>query len=171
MSSAALTTRLIHDPGRAIEIAPAPGAEPLLRYVYSGAPKPYFHPLLGPSGVPLTIYEPHDHLWHRGLWFTIKLLNGENFWEEHAPFGTQETEPFPQVAARPDGAVAVQSSLLWRRPAGEVALRESREWVWRPTSDGFSIDWQSALTPSRDTFLDRTPYTAWFVFQLAGGSQ
>ncbi len=31
--------RLIHDPGRAIEIAPAPGAEPLLRYVYSGAPK------------------------------------------------------------------------------------------------------------------------------------
>jgi Methane oxygenase PmoA len=65
--------RLTHDPGRAIEIAPAPEAPPVQRYVYPGAPKPYFHPLLGPAGVPLTIYEPYDHLWHRGLWFTIKL--------------------------------------------------------------------------------------------------
>ncbi len=152
---------LSHDLGRTIEIAPAPGAAPLLRYVYSGAPKPYFHPLLGPAGVPLTIYEPHDHLWHRGLWFTIKLLNGENFWEEHAPFGTQETEPYPQVMARSDGAVAVTSSLTWRRPNGEAALRESREWMWRSTPDGFSIDWQSSLTPTRDTLLDRTPYTTW----------
>lgn len=156
-----LKIRLIHDPGRALEIAPAPGVAPLLRYVYSGAPKPYFHPLLGPAGIPLTVYEPHDHRWHRGLWFTIKLLNGENFWEEHAPFGTQETEPYPQVTARPDGAVAVSSALHWRRPNGEVALRESREWVWRAAGDGFSIDWQSALTPTHDTLLDRTPYTTW----------
>src|SRR5229473_1553746 len=123
ITSTAHTIRLTHDPGRAIEIAPTPDAAPLLRYVYSGAPKPYMHPLLGPAGVPLTIYEPHDHLWHRGLWFTIKLLNGENFWEEHAPFGTQETEPYPQVAARPDGAVTVTSSLQWRRPNGGTAAK------------------------------------------------
>ena len=160
-AAAASRIRVTHDPGRAIEIATAPGAAPLLRYVYSGAAKPYFHPLLGPAGVPLTIYEPYDHLWHRGLWFTIKLINGENFWEEHAPFGAQETEPYPEVMARPDGTVAVTSALSWRLPEGEVALREERMWVWRATEDGFSIDWQSALTPTRDTLLDRTPYTTW----------
>jgi hypothetical protein len=161
MTSTVRTPRLIHDPGRAIEIAPSPGALPVLRYVYSGAPKPYFHPLLGSAGIPLTIYEPYDHLWHRGLWFTIKLVNGENFWEESAPFGTQETEPYPEVIARADGAVAVSSALEWRRSGGEIALEEQREWVWRATEDGFSIDWQSRLTPTRDTLLDRTPYTTW----------
>jgi hypothetical protein len=153
--------RLTHDLGRTIEIAAAPNAEPLLRYVYAGAPKPYFHPLPGPAGVPLTVYEPHDHVWHRGLWFTIKFVNGENFWEERTPFGTQETEPYPQVMARADGAVGVNSSVLWRRPGGEIAICEQREWLWQTTKDGFSLDWQSALTPTRDTVLDRTPYTTW----------
>jgi hypothetical protein len=154
-------TRLIHDLGRAIEITPSPAAEPVLRYVYGGAPKPYMHPLLGPAGVPLTIYEPHDHVWHRGLWFTIKFVNGENFWEEQAPFGTQETEPHPAIEAGPNGLVIVRSALIWRRPGGETALCEQREWIWRRTEDGYAIDWKSALAPARDTVLDRTPYTTW----------
>ena len=44
-----------------------------------GKPKPFFHPLSTPAGHCLSIFEPHDHPWHRGLWFTIKLINGENF--------------------------------------------------------------------------------------------
>jgi hypothetical protein len=161
MSNASLAIRLTHDLGRAVEIAPTPGAAPLLRYVYAGAPKPYFHPLLGPGGLPLTLYEPHDHLWHRGLWFTIKFVNGENFWEEQPPFGTQETDPEPRIDAQPDGSVAVSSNMLWRRPEGEIALLERRQWIWSATEDGFAIDWSSTLTPTVDTLLDRTPYTTW----------
>ena len=68
------------------------------RYVYGGKAKPFIHPLCTPAGHCLTLFEPHDHVWHHGLWFTFKFVNGENFWEEHEPFGIQRTALPPSIA-------------------------------------------------------------------------
>jgi hypothetical protein len=155
------TIEIAHTPGTAVDLRDRGAAAPRLHYAYAGAPKPYIHPLLTPSGLLLTNYEPHDHVWHRGLWFTIKFVNEENFWEEQAPFGTQETEPYPEVTALPDGSVAIRSALRWRRPGGDEAMREQRAVTWRRLEDAEVIDWETQLTALRDTLLDRTPYTTW----------
>lgn len=58
----------------------------LFRYVYVSkartmeSPRPYFHPLRTLGGETVTIFRPHDHLWHHGLSMTSAHLSGENFW-------------------------------------------------------------------------------------------
>src|SRR5205823_405006 len=88
------------------------------------------HPVTTPSGFTLTLFEPHDHVWHRGLWFTIKFINGENFWEESPDgnHGTQVTPVPPSLIAEPDGAIRIEQQLDWERPndAGTVFTEERR---------------------------------------------
>ncbi|HLI70017.1 MAG TPA: PmoA family protein [Ktedonobacteraceae bacterium] len=58
----------------------------LFRYVYEPdvppreSPSPYFHPLKTLAGNEVTLFRPHDHLWHTGLSMTEANLSGENFW-------------------------------------------------------------------------------------------
>ena len=35
----------------------------------------------------LTRVEPPDHPWQRGVWFVVKFVDGDNFWEELDPPG------------------------------------------------------------------------------------
>jgi hypothetical protein len=44
------------------------------------APKPYFHPLRTLAGNDVTVFRPHDHLWHTGLAMSFSHLSGQNFW-------------------------------------------------------------------------------------------
>ncbi|MBO0783117.1 MAG: PmoA family protein, partial [Ktedonobacteraceae bacterium] len=58
----------------------------LFHYIYRSSvperesPKPYFHPLKTLAGNDLTLFRPHDHLWHTGLAMTSAQLSGQNFW-------------------------------------------------------------------------------------------
>lgn len=154
---------LKHTLGTSIELAD-PGRElPLWRYVYGGRPKPYFHPVCTPAGHCLTLFEPHDHVWHRGLWYTIKFINGENFWEEHAPFGTQQTLLPPSVEHMADGRISMRSALDWLRPGGESRVfYEQRRIDYVPLdAHAYALDFETALTAQADLLLDRTPYTTW----------
>ena len=83
--------RLQHDLNESIALIDPARELTLWKYTYAGKPKPFFHPLCTPAGHCISIFEPHDHPWHRGLWFTIKLINGENFWEENVEHGVQKT--------------------------------------------------------------------------------
>jgi hypothetical protein len=52
----------------------------------STAPRPYFFPLIGPAGLPLTrMGHPgapdHDH--HRSIWFAHHKVLGIDFWSDH----------------------------------------------------------------------------------------
>lgn len=107
--------------------------------------KPYLHPIHAPNGRLLTRVSPPDHEWHRALWFAVKYVNGENFWEEVEPFGDQFDVG--------DGHIE------WRRPGGEVVVDETR--TITTAADGGAIDWTTTLVPRVDVVLDRTPYTTW----------
>jgi hypothetical protein len=155
---------LTHDLGSSIELRNAArGDTPLWKYVYSGKPKPYFHPLSTPSGHVLTNFEPHDHFWHRGLWFTIKFINGENFWEERPPFGTQRTLTPPTVAPGVEGSLSVFSALDWVRPDEKTAvIHEQRLFTYRPIdATSYAFDFTFILKPKVDVLLDRTAFTTW----------
>ncbi len=112
--------------------------------------RPNVHPLATPSGAVLTRDAPDDHPWHHGLWFTIKYVNGENFWEEAPPYGVlRHVGP---------------TTLHWIRPDREtVAIVEERSIVEVDlgTPDAYALDWSVALTPQLDVELDRTPFTTW----------
>jgi hypothetical protein len=104
--------------------------------------KPYVE-LRAPNGRVLTRVSPPDHEWHRALWFAVKYVNGENFWEEVEPFGDQ----FDVGGGR----------IEWRRPTGEVVIDETRT----VTTEGSVTDWTTTLVPRVDVELERTPYTTW----------
>jgi hypothetical protein len=123
------------------------GAAGRWAYVLDAAPKPYIHPLVTPGGTVLTRVSPADHPWHRGLWFTIKYLDGENFWEEEAPFGLQRQSGDEVEWVRADGTVAVRE----RRRLDEVPLDD----------EAWALDWSSNLEADADVVLDRTPFTTW----------
>lgn len=44
------------------------------------SPKPYVHPLATPRGDVLSLYRPHDHPWHHGLYFGWASVNDVNLW-------------------------------------------------------------------------------------------
>lgn len=70
------------------------GRERLRWHYGADYPRPFFYPLVGPSGAPLTrMGHPgapnHDH--HRSIWFAHDKVLGINFWGEgHASFIRQK---------------------------------------------------------------------------------
>jgi len=153
--------RLLHDLGKALELQTDSGT--LWRYEYGTKPKPFFHPLRTPAGYELTLFEPGDHFWHRGLWFTIKFVNGHNFWEENPPFGTQLTVKPPSVIHEQDGVISWYSELNWVCPDGSesVFFEERRISYSRLSNSSYALDWDVRLTAQSDLLLDRTPFTTW----------
>jgi len=154
-----------HEMGKFIEINDHGHHAPIWRYVYGSKPKPFFHPLSTPGGHVLTLFEPHDHYWHRGLWFTIKYINGENFWEEldDDPWGTQKTLMPPTITPGPDGKLSVFSRQDWVRPGNKgVVFNEQRQFDYVPiNADAYALDFHFMLTPTAELKLDRTVYTTW----------
>jgi hypothetical protein len=163
---------LTHDLGTSLSLS-QPGAElPLWKYVYGGKPKPFFHPLTTPKGHCLTIFEPSDHVWQRGLWFAPKFINGQNFWEEKThPFSNQVTQSPLNVAhlqnrqaAAPaadpvNGSIEVKSDLQWIGSDGKTLMDEHRTFVHTPLDqDAYTLDFNFKLTPRFDVTFDRTPF-------------
>lgn len=111
--------------------------------------RPHFHPVATPSGAVLTRDAPDDHPWHHGLWFTIKYVNEENFWEEQPPYG---------VLRHVD-----ESTIHWIRPDREtvVIVEDIRIDEVELADDAYAIDLNIVLTPQVDVVLDRTPFTTW----------
>jgi hypothetical protein len=125
-------------------------------------PKPCFWPLYTPAGRQFAGFQMSDHQWHRGLWFTIKYINGANFWEERPPFGIQRTLSQPHCKFVSHESIQINHSLRWTSQATGDVFEESREIVFALRPDGFrSIDWSTTLTALDDLLLDRTPYTTW----------
>lgn len=125
-------------------------------------PKACFHPLTTAAGHRLSGFEMSDHVWHRGLWFTIKFVNGTNFWEENAPFGIQQSAAQPSCEAVSADQVRIAHLVEWTSQATGVVLRETRVLHHRShASDFSSIDWTTELHAAADLLLDRTPYTTW----------
>jgi hypothetical protein len=63
----------------------AEGTE-LFRYVYEPtdaqleSPRPYFHPVRTLAGDTVTLRRPHDHVWHKGIAWSLPNAGPANFW-------------------------------------------------------------------------------------------
>lgn len=126
-------------------------------------PKSWFHPLATVDGDVLTAFEPADHPWHRGLWFSWKFINGLNYWEEDRT--TKKSEGMTEVTAstfKPadDFSARAELSISYHPPEQAPVMTELRKLViTKPDADGrYRIDWTSEFTAGNaPVALGRTP--------------
>jgi hypothetical protein len=136
-------------------------------YVWGAKRRPFVHPLTTPAGHVLSVEAPEDHPWHHGLWFTIKYLDEDNFWEEMPPYGVLRHTERPEVTEGDDGSMALSGTLRWTRPDREtLALTERRTLTHVPLDDvagdgAYAIDLDTTLVPEAALRLERTEYTTW----------
>lgn len=124
--------------------------------------KPYFHPVCLPDGTVLTWLRPPDHWWHRALWFSWKLINKLNYWEENRQRKSQGTTELTAVTHRrlPGGSVEVEMHISYHPPGEPAVLKEIRKIAISPpdANKRYRMDWAMTFTAQdREVVLDRTP--------------
>ncbi|MCF6313100.1 MAG: PmoA family protein [Verrucomicrobiales bacterium] len=129
---------------------------------------PYFHPLATLDGAVLTDLRPGDHLWHRGLRFAWKKINGlegywvwpdgQKRWPDKKMGRTEVTEV--KVIANDDFSATFELQLSYHPPGEPADLIEKRTIsVSAPDEKGdYHIDWHGVFTAgAKGAVLDRTP--------------
>jgi Family of unknown function (DUF6807) len=133
-----------------------------LRYHYGEqTPKPYFFPVMGPAGVPVTrLTHPHDpftHNHHLSLWIGHEKVGGASFWGQ---LRNPARIAFDRIKAIEDGDRASLTILAqWLDGEKKPLLLDERTWTLSPRydtlgSDGFgeyTLDLQLKLTPVAPT--------------------
>jgi hypothetical protein len=116
----------------------------LFRYTYVPdspqleSPKPYLHPIRTRSGHPMSLFRPHDHVWHKGIAWSLPVVGDENFWggptyvrdQGYVQLPNDGTQAHVRVYAAEvdaDGAVRFVHDLEWITEAGARIFTERRE--------------------------------------------
>ncbi len=102
-------------------------------YNFGDVPKPYFYPVIGPTGENITRHWPmkegeneeHDHPHQRSLWFAHGNVNGQDFWSEEKGFGRIVHDKFLMIISGPEVGV-IKSRNKWVAANGKVVCTDSR---------------------------------------------
>ena len=133
-----------------------------LRYHYGNqTPKPYFYPVVGPAGVPVTrLTHPHDpftHNHHLSLWIGHEKVGSASFWGQNRNPARIEFDHLKKIE---DGDRASLTILArWLDGDKKPLLLDERVWTLSPRYDtlgssGFgeyTLDLQLTLTPVAPT--------------------
>ena len=125
--------------------------------------KPFFDPISLPGTDNLTWKSPPDHPWHYGLWFSWKLMNGVNYWEENRNTGLPDGRTSWKVLSikpKKDLSARIEIELSYHPPKQQAVLKETRVIeISAPNASGeYQIDWQAKFTSQdKPVTLDRTP--------------
>lgn len=131
---------LVHEHGRDLRLT-YDGRE-LARYVYAPwdpqleSPRPYLHPVRTLGGDLVSLYRPHDHVWHKGVAWSLPNVGTENFWggttyrrgQGYAQLpndGSMRHRGFDRLDVDPSG-VHVAERLDWVTQAGAAWFTERR---------------------------------------------
>gem|GEM_PF-30052 len=124
-------------------------------YYFKKVPRPYFYPVIGPTGEALNRHWPmkegedeeHDHPHHRSLWFTHGDVNGHDFWAEERGSGKIVHDKFLQVGSRDDAGV-IQSQNRWVAEDGEVICTDTRTHTFYYRPEGLMMDFDVTICAS-----------------------
>ncbi|GAB3601529.1 DUF6807 domain-containing protein [Microbacterium tumbae] len=114
----------------------------LLRYVFRPdspqreSPKPYLDPIRTRSGRVVSLFRPWDHVWHKGIAWSLPVVDDENFWggptyvhgEGYVQLPNDGTQAHRRIdAAEVAGGVArFAHDLEWVTEDGRALFREHR---------------------------------------------
>lgn len=143
---------------------------------HSGADanKPFLWPLRTATGKIITRGFPqenvpgesHDHLHHRGLWFSYDDVNGVKFWENDPSY----TKPNIGRIAVTQAALqqgkdssTLTAKMEWRDPKGTVLLVEDRVMTFSGDAQTRTIDFHTTLTAATDVTIGDTKEGAFAI--------
>jgi hypothetical protein len=125
-------------------------------YHPTGARRPYFHPIIGPTGKLMVRNWPEkeapgeerDHIHHRGLWFGHHAVNGVSFWDDVEAGGRQVHEKFGAIRS---GTVAggFSEAVKWVDKDGKEICRDERTIHIRKAPLGRIIDIEVTMTATQ----------------------
>jgi hypothetical protein len=103
------------------------------------SPRPYVSPIRTLGGETVSLYRPHDHVWHKGIAWSLPVVGDENFWggptfvrgEGYVQLpnnGEQRHVRFEptDAAARDRGTARCVEHLEWITQRGERIFDEER---------------------------------------------
>ena len=152
--------RVTHELGSSVTVRD--GDVDLFTYVYQPStaplesPKPYLHPLRTRRGDLVSLFRPHDHVWHKGIAWSLPVVNDENFWGGptyvHGQFyvqlpnnGVQQHEGAIDLEA--GDRARISHELRWITEAGAVLFAEQRELTAEVVSDeAWALTFDTRLT-------------------------
>jgi hypothetical protein len=79
-----MSLHIDHAVGRSVTVSA--GEVALFTYVYRPdtaqleSPKPYLHPIRTLAGDVVSLFRPHDHVWHKGIAWSLPHVGEHNFW-------------------------------------------------------------------------------------------
>lgn len=145
----------LSDDGAAL-LAVHDGVE-LCRYVYRPpepaveSPRPYFHPLRTLTGDVVSIYRPHDHVWHKGIAWSLPNVGTQNFWggptfvrdQGYVQLDNNGTQSHRTLSV--DGCTVTQE-LDWYASDGSRWFRERRDLRLSLVDGGWLLAFTTAMT-------------------------
>ena len=140
-----------HDDKVTVEI----NGELFTEYRFRDAQRPYFYPVVGPTGEPVVRHWPmkdgpheaHDHPHHKSLWYTHGDVNGVDFWTDGDRHGRIVHDRFIQVSSGPEVGV-LTSQNRWLAPDGEVVCTDTRAQRFYNRPDGRIMDFEVTIHAS-----------------------
>lgn len=143
--------------------------KPVTTYVSDFLSKPYYYPVIGPTGDPYTRAYPmkdvagedRDHAHQRSMWFTHGNVNGVDFWasdpknKPSPKFGAIKETSRPTVAAGPVVGL-IRTTDDWLGPDGKKLCEDERVVRFFRTRAGRIIDFEVVVkaTEGPVTFQD-----------------
>jgi len=131
-------------------------------YNFKNVPRPYFYPVIGPTGVnitrhwPMKVVDPlwregqneeHDHSHHRSLWFTHGAINGHDFWTDGSKKGSVVHDRFLQIASGQDMGI-IQSQNRYVTSDGTIVCTDTRTHKFYNQPEGQIMDFEITIHAS-----------------------
>ena len=110
-------------------------------YRYDEPQRPFFYPVIGPTGAAVNRHWPigdgpheaHDHVHHKSLWYTHGNVNGEDFWADGK--GKIVHDKFLEVSSGPKVGV-IKSQNKWLDRDGKLVCNDTRTHRFYNRPDG-----------------------------------
>jgi hypothetical protein len=139
----------------------------LCRYIYRPgvrqveSPRPYLHPVRRLDGTVVSLFRPHDHVWHQGISLALPNVGDQNFWGGPTfvrdrgyvglPNNGSQVHTSFEAAEVVDGSAHIDERLTWVTQAGETWLTERRGLTISvlPDEDAWVLSFVTSLTNCR----------------------
>lgn len=129
----------------------------LFRYVHQPpepaveSPRPYFHPVRTLAGDVVSVYRPHDHVWHKGIAWSLPHVGPQNFWggptfvrdEGYVQLDNNGTQVSRALAI---ADTTITQDLDWLTSDGSAWFRERRVITASTVDGGWSLVFTTGMT-------------------------